>query len=130
MVQKTDEQALFDAFFAESIAEGFDTYDHLPDAKAKYPFVIIGDTQNVFGGVKGRQHQVIIHIDVWGTPAQRKRVSDIIGTLFYFAARFGQSSGWTYRLLPSLTGKQVLFDTAIQNNPFWRGELDLQFTVN
>lgn len=43
------EQELFDQLYIESEQLGYNTYDHLPlrTQNAKYPFVMIGDTQQI-----------------------------------------------------------------------------------
>lgn len=126
------EQELFDQLYIESDALGYDTYDHLPMRKenAKYPFVVIGDVQQVpinYKTVLGSKISITLH--VWGDGESRFQVSQMLDNLaklgegkllsdhFRFIGRFNQED------------RQIITDTSVPDTVLNHGIVTLVFNL-
>lgn len=126
------EQELFDQLYIESDRLGFDTYDHLPlrTENAKYPFVVIGDTQQIpinYRTAIGGTFTVTLHI--WGDGESRYTVSNMMERLaslgeevvitdhFRFIGRFNQED------------RQIITDTSVPDTVLKHGILTLVFNL-
>lgn len=126
------EQELFDQLYIESCQLGFDTYDHLPlrTENVKYPFVVIGDTQqipinyrNAIGGTFN------VTINVWSTAEDRYTVSKMMERL----ARLGKEVVITdhFRFVGRLNqeDRQIITDTSVPDTVLKHGILTLVFNL-
>lgn len=126
------EQELFDQLYIESDQLGYDTYDHLPlqTENAKYPFVVIGDTQQIpinYRNAMGGTFTVTIH--VWSTGEDRFTVAKMMERLaclgeevvvtdhFRFVGRFNQED------------RQIITDTSVPDTVLKHGILTLVFNL-
>lgn len=126
------EQELFDQLYIESDQLGFDTYDHLPlrTENSKYPFVVIGDTQQIpinYRNAVGGTFNVTIH--VWSTGEDRFTVAKMMERLarlgeevvitdhFRFVGRFNQED------------RQIITDTSVPDTVLKHGILTLVFNL-
>lgn len=75
------EQAIFDMCFVEAMKVYDDVYDFLPDAEAKYPFIVVGDTSSDYIKNSDRLGRVRITLHVWGTQNDRRKMGQIAGAL-------------------------------------------------
>lgn len=126
------EQELFDQLYIESDALGYDTYDHLPlrNENAKYPFVVIGDIQQIPINYKTALGGTItITLHVWGDGESRFQVSQMLNHLaklgegvlisdhFRFVGRFNQEN------------RQINTDTSVPDTVLQHGILTLVFNL-
>lgn len=126
------EQELFDQLYIESDQLGYDTYDHLPlrTENANYPFVVIGDTQQIpinYRNAMGGTFTVTIH--VWSTGEDRFTVAKMMERLarlgeevvitdhFRFVGRFNQED------------RQIITDTSVPDTVLKHGILTLVFNL-
>lgn len=126
------EQELFDQLYVESDQLGFDTYNHLPlrTKNAKYPFVVIGDTQQIpinYRTAIGGTFTVTLHI--WGDSESHYTVSNMMERLaslgegvlttdhFRFIGRFNQED------------RQIITDTSVPDIVLKHGILTLVFNL-
>ena len=126
------EQELFDQLYIECDQLGYDTYDHLPlrTENAKYPFVVIGDTQQIpinYRNAMGGTFTVTIH--VWSTGEDRFTVAKMMERLawlgeevvvtdhFRFVGRFNQED------------RQIITDTSVPDTVLKHGILTLVFNL-
>lgn len=120
----TPNHDLFRKLFALSDLR-VDTYDYLPNADAKYPFVYIGeyngsDTPNndLYGTVRQTVH-------IYGTLKNRSKIDNISAYLENKVKRFKE--GYEYNFNHLTTDKQVIADnTDVQ--PLLHVVLDFTFS--
>jgi hypothetical protein len=126
------EQELFDQLYVESDALGFNTYDHLPlrTENAEYPFVVIGDTQQLqinYRTAIGGTFTITLH--VWAEGEDRYTVAQMLAKLaklgegvlltdhFRFVGRYNQED------------RQIITDTSVPNTVLKHGILTLVFNL-
>ncbi len=120
----TPNHDLFRKLFALSDLR-VDTYDYLPDADAKYPFVYIGeyngsDTPNndLYGTVRQTVH-------IYGTRKNRSKIDNVSAYLENTVKHF--KDGYEYNFNHLTTNKQVIADnTDVQ--PLLHIVLDITFS--
>ena len=120
----TPNHDLFRKLFALSDLR-VDTYDYLPDADAKYPFVYIGeyngsDTPNndLYGTVRQTVH-------IYGTRKNRSKIDNVSAYLENTVKHFKE--GYEYNFNHLTTDKQVIADnTDVQ--PLLHVVLDITFS--
>lgn len=132
MVYKAPEQALFDTIFKASNDFKYSTFDHLPmqSEKVEYPFVHVGEVQFIptVRGI-GIQGTLSITIHIWGNSKQRKRVSDILDTLFLFAANLEKIGNYNVQFHYQSSTTRLLDDTSVPNTILKHGVLELEFRL-
>lgn len=126
------EQELFDQLYVESDKLGFNTYDHLPlrTENAEYPFVVIGDTQQLqinYRTAIGGTFTITLH--VWAEGEDRYTVAQMLAKLaklgegvlltdhFRFVGRYNQED------------RQIITDTSVPNTVLKHGILTLIFNL-
>ncbi|WP_429971281.1 hypothetical protein ACQW5G_01170 [Fructilactobacillus sp. Tb1] len=132
MVYKAPEQALFDALFKESMALQYPTYDHLPlgTEQATYPFVNIGEVQFVpMVTVDSIQGSLSLTVHIWGDGKQRKRVSDMMNTLFLYAVNLENVGDYRVQFHYQASTTRLLDDTSVPNSILKHGILELEFRL-
>ncbi|MGV3161966.1 hypothetical protein ACEF17_07300 [Streptococcus hyovaginalis] len=120
----TPNHALFRRLFGLS-AVRLDTYDYVPDAQAKYPFVYIGEqgateasNNDLFGTVRQTVH-------IYGLRTDRANIDDISAYIQSEARRI--KDGYDYHLSYETVTKQLIPDnTDVQ--PLLHVVLDFSFT--
>ena len=126
------EQELFDQLYVESDELGFDTYDHLPlrTENAEYPFVVIGDTQQLPINYKTALSGTFsITLHVWAEGEDRYTVAKMLAGLakigegvlltdhFRFVGRYNQED------------RQIITDTSVPDTVLKHGILTLVFNL-
>ena len=126
------DQELFDCIYAKSQDMGFDTYDHLPleNEDAKYPFVNIGDIQQLNVANKTAiGAELHITINIWGTSEDRFTVSKITESLAELANQVLLTDHFRFVGRPSRTDKQIITYTSVPDTVLKHGILMLVFTL-
>lgn len=76
------DQELYDKLFELSQGLGYKTFDYLPAEEEGYPFVYIGQTQELPQGNKfAYTGEMNVTLHVYGEMTNRKLVSDVKGNL-------------------------------------------------
>ena len=110
------EQELFDQLYIESEQLGYNTYDHLPlrTQNAKYPFVMIGDTQQIpinYRTAIGGTFTVTLH--VWGDGESRYTVSKIMERLAELGGRTINTEHFHFVGRLNREDRQIITDTSV-----------------
>jgi hypothetical protein len=129
---KAPDQDLFDSMYKLSKSLGIETYDHRPlkDEPVNYPFVDIGDVQTVNIATKTRGLGTLhITMNTWGTPTQRKRISDIQESLFSYAQRLRELQFYNVAMNVKGSSSQIVGDTSVPNSFLWHGVMDFEFRL-
>ena len=125
---KAIDQQIFDAFYVLSDSLGYDTFVTLPNSKAKYPFVVLGDVQiSPIHTMSGMLGKVYLSVDVWGTQKERLEVSTICQTLFV-KANYLQLDKLSAVLDANASSIRMLRDDSTQST-LWHGLLSLEFNL-
>lgn len=126
------DQELFDYIFEKSWELGFNTYDHLPlrNENAPYPFVEIGDVQQVDLPTKTAiGAQLTITINIWGDGESRFNVSQMAEKLAQLANQSFVTDNFRFIGRPSQTDKQIVTDTSVEDAVLKHGILTLVFSL-
>ena len=111
---------------------GFSTYDHLPleNEDAKYPFVNIGDVQQLNVANKTAiGAELHITINVWGNNEERFDVAKITEQLAELANQVLLTTHFRFVGRPSRTDKQIITDTIVPDTVLKHGILMLVFSL-
>lgn len=79
---KSPVQAVYDTCFLKCQEITNNTYDYLPGSETKYPFIYIGNGNNMYAENMDEYGRVNQTIHIWGTRTQRKEL-DILLTKIY-----------------------------------------------
>lgn len=126
------DQELFDYIFEKSEELGFNTYDHLPlrNENAPYPFVEIGDVQQVDLPTKTAiGAQLTITINIWGDGESRFNVSQMAEKLAQLANQSFVTDNFRFIGRPSQTDKQIVTDMSVEDTVLKHGILTLVFSL-
>lgn len=126
------DQELFDCLYAKSEDLGYDTYDHLPlrTENAKYPFVNIGDVQQLnTANTTAIGAELHITINVWGTREERFTVAKMCESLADLANTVQYTDHFRFIGRPGRTDKQIITDTSVPDTVLKHGILELVFTL-
>ncbi|HEP1431133.1 DUF3168 domain-containing protein [Streptococcus pyogenes] len=77
----TPNNAVFRQFFKECLVITKDTYDYIPDASAKYPFIYIGESSNIPNNNSELMGDIRQTIHVYGELKKRSRIDDIVASI-------------------------------------------------
>ncbi|MDM8222131.1 DUF3168 domain-containing protein [Limosilactobacillus vaginalis] len=126
------EQELFDQLYIESEQLGYNTYDHLPlrTENAKYPFVMIGDTQQIpinYRTAIGGTFTVTLH--VWGDGESRYTVSKIMERLAELGGRTINTEHFHFVGRLNREDRQIITDTSVPDTVLKHGILTLVFNL-
>lgn len=98
-MSKQPDQMLHDEVFKLARGAGLSVYLSLPDDKAPYPFVVMGETQLVPIPTKSfLLAEVSLSVHVWGKKTQRKQVSDMLGQLLVACGGIRQAGGHSWAI--------------------------------
>lgn len=124
------QQELYDGLFIFSQNLGYTTYDHLPmqSENAKYPFVVIGESQMIPGTYKtARSGRFTQTIHVWGGEEMRLVVSDMVDEFVWIGNRLATQYDFVSRV--SLGDVQLMQDTSVPNTVLNHGIVTLVFDL-
>lgn len=118
----TPTHSIFRAIYGIAKTIG-DTYDYLPDAQAKYPFIYIGElfnTDNSRSDLNGNMTQTI---HIYGKLTERKRIMELETQLHDALIKMREAYGYhvsmtdyTTRLLNDNTDVQPLLHVVVDVN--------------
>lgn len=120
------DQELFDAVFKICEDLGYDTYDYLPSEGTDYPFVYLGESQElpketktvIFGKI-----QQMIHI--YGLQTERKQVSDMKGAILEQVRNLRKTKNFNWKISNNQTQPQMIPDKST-NTALWHGVIPLE----
>ncbi|KGR72901.1 DUF3168 domain-containing protein [Streptococcus phocae subsp. salmonis] len=121
----TPNNAVFRQFFKECLIINKDTYDYIPDASAKYPFIYIGESSNSPNNNSELMGDIRQTIHVYGELKKRSKIDDIaanihdkIGTLKF---AFG------YNILVDRINERTITENS-ETTPLLHTVLDIYLT--
>ncbi|WP_339236899.1 hypothetical protein [Oceanobacillus sp. FSL W7-1281] len=129
-MRKTPDQSIYDAIYKISMQLGYDTFNYLPDGKAPYPFVYVGETFNTSRRTKfNRFGDYVVRVHVYANQPERNRktvteMRNAIENAFY---RLKRTDG--YQVLNHNTTGQVMDDNST-GTPLLHGVLSCEATLN
>lgn len=77
----TPNNAVFRQFFKECLVITKDTYDYIPDASAKYPFIYIVESSNTPNNNSELMGDIRQTIHVYGELKKRSKIDDIAANI-------------------------------------------------
>lgn len=125
-------QNVYDYYFRLSKKLGYDTYDYLPaeDKRVKYPFVYIGNTQEVPNQTKTNlTGSVVLSIDCWGTPKQRLIISEMVERFFNTSIGRVHTENYLFYGNAQQQSKQIQLDTSVPNSTLVRGMITIELQI-
>lgn len=129
---KSPQQELYDYVFLQSLAKGYDTYDHLPMASenADYPFVTLENmnlvplpTKTTIGA------EINLTVNVWGNQEQRLTVDTMASSLLMIASSAFKTADYRYRGRMSGSDYQIIQDTSVPDTILNHAIVNLKFTL-
>ena len=134
MEYKSPDQQLYDSVFAICIGlfgedKVFD-YLPMPEQKAPYPFVYIGESQESDKATKDIIiGQIAQTIHVYGVQEERSTVTGMVGKILTKLRKLKVTDNFKVSIMDSKTVKKTIQDTST-SIPLWHGILDVQFKFN
>lgn len=119
----TPSNAIFRSVYAMATTHG-DTYDYLPEANAKYPFIFIGEAFNTDNSNSDLFGTIAQTIHVYGTRTHRNKLDGVAMGLHDNAVRMRQAINYNVRL--TNYSDRVLMDTTT-GTPLLHYVLELEF---
>lgn len=128
-IEKTPDQAIFDAVFLLSMQLGYKTYNYLPGKEAPYPFVYVGEVfeqsrrtkLNLFG-----DYQLTVHIYADDPQRDRNTVSKMINNIKNGFYQFKHANG--HQIIPKRHNNQIINDNST-GVTLIHGILELDMTI-
>jgi hypothetical protein len=119
-------QELYDRLYIYSEDLHYDTYDQLPKDGTSYPFVVIGDIENMFSNYKTEVGgRVAVTLNVWGTEFMRTDVDYMLEKLTSISTVATEHFKFTNRL--NELQNQIISDTSVPNTRLLHGVSTLVF---
>lgn len=118
------DQEIYDKLFELSQGLGYKTFDYLPAEEEDYPFVYIGQTQELPQGNKfAYTGEMSVTLHVYGEITNRKLVSDMKGNLLKEIKRLKETSKFKWYYVdntsqPSMIPEQNTSQMP-QHRPLW-----------
>lgn len=110
------ELEIYNAVYLFSKDSGFDTYDVLPDLKAKYPFAIVNPSNMTVNNEKtALGGKIYINVDIWGSQQQIAEVSNISNTFMSRLSHDIVTEHFTFVPIADETNKQIIKDNSVEN---------------
>lgn len=129
---KSPQQELYDYVFSQSMAKGYDTYDHLPivSENAEYPFVTLENmnlvplpTKTTIGA------EINLTVNVWGDQEQRLTVDIIASSLLMIVSSSFKTADYRYRGRMAGSDYQIIQDTSVPDTVLNHAIVNLQFNL-
>lgn len=126
MIVKEPDQELYDEVFKICQGLGYNVFTYLPPDKTPYPFVYIGESQELPSATKSILVGTIqLSIHIYGLHSKRKQISDMKGTIMQQLRKFRQSRNFNWKILNNNTQPQMLQDTTT-NTALWHCVIPLE----
>lgn len=123
---KQPDQELYDEVFKVCQTLGYDVYTYLPPKEAPYPFVYIGESQELPRATKNIIVGVVqLNVHVYGLHTKRKQVSDMKGAILQEMRKLRQTNNFNWKVSNNQTQPQMLQDTST-NTPLWHAVIPLE----
>lgn len=107
---------------------GYDVHLSLPGLEAPYPFVVMGEIQEMMMPNKtANKRRFIFSYHIWGSSSQRTEVSEALNKLLFFIYEF-RINKYVVLLQKNTASKRILADNST-NDRLWHGILELEFKV-
>lgn len=130
VVERSPDQAIYDALYSICLNLGYDAYDYLPGKEAPYPFVFIGEIFEQSRNTKTKRigdYQITLHIYHTEPKYNRKAVTDMREAIKREYYKLKRAYG--YQMIPKRHNGQIIIDTST-NIPLLHGILELDMTIN
>ena len=127
---KTAEQAIHDILWKTlSPLVDDNIYESRPMNEVGYPFADFAEFQTNYSNTKsGSIPKVAGSLNVWDTEDNRKKVSDICGSLYEMSSRLSEAYGFRVSLRIQDSNIRIIQDRTV-TPPIWRGMVNLVFDI-
>lgn len=99
MIVKQPDQELYDEVFKICQSLGYDVFTYLPPDNTPYPFVYIGESQELPQATKSvLVGTVQLNIHIYGLHTERKQVSDMKGAILWELRKLRQSKNFNWKI--------------------------------
>ena len=123
---KEPDQQIYDKIYNRLLDNGIEVYDFLPDLDAKYPFVVMGETQLLPQATKsfliGR---VTISLHIWQNNGDRRSVTEMIGSIRRELSKIEEIDGRAF-IFDRQSTSQIFVDNSTDET-LLHGVMDLEF---
>lgn len=127
---KTADQAIHDILWKtlSPLVDG-NIFERRPMNEVGYPFADFEDFQTNYSNTKsGSIQKVSGSLNVWDTEDNRKKVSDICGSLHEMSSRLSEVYGFKVSLRVQDSNIKIIQDRTV-TPPIWRGMVNLVFDI-
>lgn len=123
---KQPDQELYDEVYKICASLGYAVYPHLPPENTPYPFVYIGESQELPQATKNvLVGRVQLSVHIYGLSTKRKQVSDMKGAILHEARKLRSSKNFNWKIANNQTQPQMLSDKTT-NTPLWHAVIPLE----
>jgi len=125
-MQKQPDQELYDEVYKICQALEYNVFTYLPPDKTPYPFVYIGESQELPQATKSvLVGTVQLNIHIYGLHTKRKQVSDMKGAILWELRKLRQSKNFNWKISNNQTQPQMLQNTTT-NTALWHCVIPLE----
>lgn len=125
-MQKQPDQELYDEVYKICQTLEYNVFNYLPPDKTPYPFVYIGESQELPQATKSvLVGTVQLNIHIYGLHTERKQVSDMKGAILWELRKLRQSKNFNWKISNNQTQPQMLQDTTT-NTALWHCVIPLE----
>lgn len=125
---KSPQQAIYDALYKVSLALGYATYDYLPAASAKLPFVFVGEQFDNDRHTKTAIYgDVVTRLHIYHNYKKRGELTAMTDNLKREIRKLTKAEG--FKLTVKRVGGQTLLDTSTSDT-LYRGIVEVEITFN
>lgn len=125
-MQKQPDQELYDEVYKICQFLRYNVFTYLPPDKTPYPFVYIGESQELPQATKSVLVGTIqLNIHIYGLHTKRKQVSDMKGAILWELRKLRQSKNFNWKISNNQTQPQMLQDTTT-NTALWHCVIPLE----
>lgn len=126
MMIKQPDQELYDEVYKICQVLGYNVFTYLPPDKIPYPFVYVGESQELPQATKSvLVGTVQLNIHIYGLHTERKQVSDMKGAILWELRKLRQSKNFNWKISNNQTQPQMLQDTTT-NTALWHCVIPLE----
>lgn len=114
------DQELYDRVFEISQSLGFDTYDYLPAEGTRYPFVYLGQTQEMPRAIKiAYTGEIAFTIHVYGELINRKLISEMKSQLIANIKQLNETSSFKWYYVDSSSQLTMMQEKESDTTSLW-----------